>query len=94
MRARVLMGSRGLNRNFAHLDANGSMILLSVSTGILPGDIITDETEPGDARVRLHCASQSRLSILCHRVCLVEDDNLVRRTRISPVVSESKGGAT
>jgi hypothetical protein len=71
MRCFVWTGSSALNLNLAHLEANGSMILLlvyfmGVKGGEGPRDIITDETETSDFGVCFHCSSECRLSVLSH----------------------------
>ena len=44
------------------------------------GHIIADETELGAPPRLLHGPPQRRLGVLCHRVCLVQDDYLVGGT--------------
>lgn len=45
-------------------------------------DVVADEAEPGRAGLLLHGATQGRLGGVRHRIRLVEDDQLVRRTRL------------
>ena len=48
-----------------------------------PADIVADNAEPGDLGVLLHGPSQRVLRILCHRICLVQNDDLVRRAWVA-----------
>mmetsp|Transcript_47932 Transcript_47932/g.113460 ORF Transcript_47932/g.113460 Transcript_47932/m.113460 type:complete len:261 (-) Transcript_47932:353-1135(-) len=45
-------------------------------------DVVADDAEPCDLRVRLHRATQRALCIGRHAVCLVENDELERRARM------------
>jgi hypothetical protein len=47
-----------------------------------PSNIIANKTEPCYPRVSLHNASQCTLRILGHRICFIENDNFIGRTRI------------
>lgn len=47
----------------------------------LPCNVVADETETGDARIRLHDPTKRRLGILGHRVCFIKDDDFVRWRR-------------
>lgn len=90
-RADVEESERGVKRNFEHLEARGSMILFRLvgeevganpDINCAPGDIVAHKAETSDPRICLHDAPQRALSVLCHGVCFVQNDNLVRRTRI------------
>lgn len=68
--------SSGVKRNFEQRDARGSIILFwwvvgGVSEGLrvrktLPGDIVTNEAETGDAGVGFHDPTESTLCVLGH----------------------------
>lgn len=47
-----------------------------------PADVVTDEAEAGGAGLLLHGPPESSLSCTRHGVCLVQDDDLKRRTRL------------
>lgn len=80
MRFWLLPRASGLKRNLLHRDARGSMILIVYQyerlrgTSDQPSHVIADQTEPGDARIRLHDPPQSRLRVLRHGIGFIEDD--------------------
>jgi hypothetical protein len=47
-------------------------------SSVLPRDIVADKAESSCFRVCLHGSSQRGLSIGCHRISFVKDDNFVR----------------
>lgn len=48
----------------------------------LPSDVVANQAETRDPRVVLHDATERRLRVLSHTVCLVEDDDLERWRRV------------
>lgn len=53
-----------------------------------PADVVADEAEAGGSGLFLHGPSESSLSWRRHGVGLVQDDDLVRRTRL-PAANKS-----
>lgn len=86
----VELVSRGLNLNLEQRDAKGSIILRvtrqskTVKQWIVnrPRNVVAYKTKASDSCICLHDTTQGTLSILGHRISLIQYDYFVRWTRV------------
>lgn len=57
--------------------------MVGASTSHRPADVVADEAEAGGPGLLFHRSPKGRLSWSRHGVCLVQDNDLVGRTRLT-----------
>lgn len=88
--AEVELISRGLNLNLEQREAKGSMILRGPRQPDVakqwgrskPRNVIAHETKASNSCICLHDATQGTLGVLGHRIGLIQNNYLVRWTRV------------